>query len=559
MSNIKIGEQYVHKGMKITIGTKNPFKGFEVLKDIFCFSETKCQKCEKSNVALFKFNGGVFCLNCECILDNKDTITEKFKDIYSKLMVNGYDNNRKYISNNVIEYTQNYYYDIKVALYRKLANILIEKKYPIQRACATLFRYDIIVILMFNVPSTFVKYNNIVVRKNALIVTFDTIDSELRKLSLHISLGKVYNREIDDNETLNVKYGSSLKNYSFERLNKCINDLFERIIVSVSLSKITNNVCKYKNQMIKCTEIIQIESNVNNELDWNKYYDDYDSQLMKNLELEYIGEDYIELVRDYMTDSNVVFLQQLSSWIKKYYGTIEMICSICNTKISSLYLSCCSECYINNNVEISTIRYDIENIVNKYEIDDVVGVLGTIDDMIKNNIGKESDNIVEHTYLIYQKKNQNICLKLASMYIKVKYGHVRVHGSYSHYFNKYNPENNRIKTHYSYYFICLMIDNDFGNKFDLEYFSAEIPLYDKRYDLGGKINNILFMIEIDDTSHDTDHGRENDIIKQSYCDNNGIKLFRINIRELNNCDDKYEFLLDRYKQFERKFSKFANM
>jgi hypothetical protein len=557
MNKIEIGKKYIHSDFEITIGSKIPYKGFEILEKIFCPEMNVCEKCDKSDVIVFNFGNGCNCLDCEYFWKNSKFYKEQLIEIQSLMKRNSRQRNIEYYEKITPNDVLDYYKNIKYVIYRKTLHYIIKDSH-ILNAFSVLFRNDTITLLSYKYPQKVITYCGLIERDNEMIINFESIQQDY-SLNISTSIGKSYYPITDCDDTLYLRYGINC-DISRGVIQRHVDHLSDKIISAALVNTIDNNECKCNKAYITHTTITvtQKESEQNmHELEWIKYYDSCDINEIKELESEYIGEEFIDLVGGIMDSPDIIFIDAIISYVRKFYGTLNCVCSICKSQTDALYMSCCHKCFILNRKNVNEVRYDVYDIIDANIIINEHDVIHTLEKIINNTVTYVDDDKLLQEYNYYQKRKQCVMLKLAIMFMKTKYMKYSIQ---PHFFHYYKPDSKDIKcqiaTNYSLYFLQFMINNNFGKKFPIDDFKIEEQLIDRRYDMYGSIHNIKFMIEIDDKSHDTEYGKLNDELKTRYCIENNIKLFRIDTRDYYKSNCAYTFFQDRYDRFEIKFRNF---
>jgi hypothetical protein len=355
------------------------------------------------------------------------------------------------------------------------------------------------------------------------------------------------------------RYGVRQQNISYDYIQSNTTNILENLLQCLMQPGTQKQIFKsLKSYITYNRKHIKYHNDNKPELCWEDHFDTSEYYEKKKLEDEFFTEESLKLIGGgVQPDINMNFFSAITDYLKTMYGTQNNICVMCN-KTTSLMLSGCPKCFMKKYKTLTKVRYDINDIVDKYEIDKPLEIIRSLDDLINDNKCAISDDKVLQLYLINQKVKQNVLLKLAILCIKYKYLNHKVPDGYKHYFKEYYPDQTeRIGINYNLYFLCLFVDNNFGEKYGITIFNDEETLFDRRYDFSGSIGDNHFMIEIDDKSHDSDYGKENDKLKNEYCYRSGKQLFRVDIRDRYIVDNRYKYFKEQYDKFEREFSKYV--
>lgn len=258
------------------------------------------------------------------------------------------------------------------------------------------------------------------------------------------------------------------------------------------------------------------------------------------------------------TDDNIYFLESVDKFIHKYYSTGIITCSVCNQRTIINITGKCLKCmFIGNNTSL-LINTGINSVINSLttlDINDPECLYNAISGDMLTYIIASNDVILNEYYRLRRRKQNHVLIyiidEINKIFFKKDYP-----SSHQHYINHYSSISKR--TDYNDYFLCLFIENKFSEKYNIYHFESEktikIDFKIYRYDFYFVFGGNDFYVEIDDPSHILKHNIKKDILKNNYCNDNNIKLFRINIFNIPSDPSMiYDYLQDTYINFETDF------
>jgi hypothetical protein len=285
----------------------------------------------------------------------------------------------------------------------------------------------------------------------------------------------------------------------------------KRIEVGGETLSVNNN---YLSAIFNGNDIIYNLDDCDNdeEIKWKKYYNEYFCN----------GNN---LVYDILCDVNIYFKNWCSIKCKK--------CKICSNFLHISYHSCCIRCYLDCDW-ISSCAQDYECLVKKFNnIPYEQNIVDMIISLVNNTNFPRSYNTLlgynKHIKLRTQKK-----ILLGILFEYLLFNNINKHKYCIEKIQKYEigPRSN---SHWRNDIFCMMICEDAYFIQNCTSIARELHLHsfsNQYYDFVGTINNSFFAVEVDDFSHDTIKGQNNDNERNIICDIYDIKLFRCDLRNL---------------------------
>ncbi len=522
-------------------------KEFDDLVDFFSVLPDDCCLCNTHNCALFY---GI-CLTCQNIFERRNKYIEIINAIEKLENCNAnYLANKIELLDDVIktnnELLLNVLCNVKMFI---LKQICAHFKKPLWKRVRYLLYDPNIQILINFLPENIIFLKRIKcvdkIKFNVMSIKLQSTIFELYLsiffLSFDFSCKLLFNvrqfRGIDDGHILSYRTCPIMLNNA--TLDKYIDDLFNRIVVKQFTQKscdgtvnVTNNVKKNKNECVKQNASYRncFKRRVYRVFESAETCKKY--PIAKPMSLN----DCVEIdwkLYDKLGKFNIFFVK-LDGLLHKYFSKVTIKCCKCNVETIAHLYGVCMNClqHVQSTIDdIDVVINDIIVIISNMSHNDATQLSLLLRAIINKNYFC-GDNSIHSVYVRIKVARQNgiiYTLRDALIAMPDEGGNSFVSNNPRHLCGIFPIYNNEL-------FACMFVNEQIETKYNLSNFDMEYKIKNirDRFDFFGKlIKNdacFLFCIEIDDKHHL--YNKKQDAIKSALCKNNGIKLFRIRIYDI---------------------------
>lgn len=263
------------------------------------------------------------------------------------------------------------------------------------------------------------------------------------------------------------------------------------------------------------------------------------------------------------------FFKIIDRYLLVYYSTGIVKCIVCYKQSNTHSYGRCHKCAVDSDTS-TWLHETVGEVIKSLNIDRI-GNARTMTDLISRQLNFavcSEDHVLNEYYRQQSRRRKYVLIQIRDICNNLLTGE-DISASHQHYID--NMDGRKRKDH-NFLFLCFLIEYRFTDYYTLLKFAMEYAFDDddpairrKRYDFyfvisyGGK--EIPVCVEIDDKSHDRPEALDSDVIKDLYCQDHGIKMFRIDIRQISkkkNKRDVHGFFLKKYSYFIDEFGTFLS-
>jgi len=255
------------------------------------------------------------------------------------------------------------------------------------------------------------------------------------------------------------------------------------------------------------------------------------------------------------------FFKSIDRYLLAYYSTGIVQCIVCHEQSNTHSYGRCYKCAADSDTS-TWLHETVGEVIKSLNIDRI-GHARTMTDLISSQLNRtvcSEDHVLNEYYRQQSRRRNYVLIQIREVCNNLLTGE-EFSASHQHYIDR--MDGYKRKDH-NFLFLCFLIEHRFTDYYTLLKFAMEYAFDDnndmairrKRYDFYFVISygekKIPVCVEIDDRSHNSTDTKVIDAIKDQYCQDHDIKMFRIDIRQITtkeNRRDVHGFFLKKYSFF----------